>query len=268
MSALKLTVVESHTIGNLMQRLVLSGEGLAGDRIPDDFHGLHIKLFFKQTGQTELTLPTLENGKVSWPADALKPIARTYSIFNFDRETQQLTVDFVLHAAPGIACDFARNAKTGDTVGFAGPGPIRLANHQAQNFLIVGDLSAVPAISSIANTLPPLANAHILIELEDISESDVIFENYFPASRHTIHFLKQEFNDATNLIEALSRLEIRSDTQNWSITLAGEHYTVIELRKYFRHRGFNKDWMYAVPYWRHQLNEESYHLERHQVMDT
>jgi hypothetical protein len=41
------------------------------------------------------------------------------------------------------------------------------------------------------------------------------------------------------------------------------------LRKHLvQERGLGKAWLYAVPYWKDGQDEESYHEERHDIMDS
>ncbi|ARU54628.1 vibriobactin utilization protein ViuB [Oleiphilus messinensis] len=263
---LLLTVVSSTQISPFFQRVTFTGEGL--QRIPDESAGLHIKLFFKQSHQSELVLPRLVDDRVQWPEKHKKPVSRTYSIRRYSRQFNSLEVDFVLHDHPGIACDFAAQASPGDSVGFAGPGPKRLYDSLSGSFLLVGDLSAVPAIAAVVDELPEGTPVYVLIEVPENAPLSAV-ELGIDCLRQvniTWHFVTQTFDPEVSLLGKLKQLNL--DYSNVSITLAGEHHSVVLLRDYFRNKGVDSNRLYAVPYWRNELNEEAYHEERHEVMEA
>ncbi|MEP1382313.1 MAG: siderophore-interacting protein [Paraglaciecola sp.] len=269
MSAIILTVTSVTPMGGALNRLVLSAPGLTSERIPKFYQGLHIKLFFKQPHQAELVLPQRdENDKIVWATADKKPLARTYSIVDFDAENHSITVDFVLHRDYGIASEFAKLAKPGDILGFAGPGLITMVDPTAKQHLLVGDLSAMPAIAAVLNTLTDDDSVRVFIELESGCDQALITQHYFTGREHQVTFVEQKFADKSQILELVSNLNIAETKQNWSIALAGEHLTVVSIRKYLRQMDFDKKALYAVPYWRNQQNEETYHAERHEVMDT
>jgi len=268
MQPLKLTVVKTYPIGHSMQRLILTGAGLTQERIPGNFGGLHIKLLFKKHNQEKLELPDFKDGKLYWPAADKKPVARTYSIADFDVAKKELTVDFVKHSPSGIACDFATQCSPGDDIGFSGPGLKQLINTTASNYLLVGDLSAVPAISAVLKHIPQLKNTYVYIELENLNDVEDIKEQYFSNAPSQLTFVKQEFRPTETILPMIRDLPIPSASNDWSITLAGEHQTVVDIRKYFSEKNFHKTFVYAVPYWRKDFTEEGYHEFRHETMDT
>ncbi|WP_289031260.1 siderophore-interacting protein [uncultured Paraglaciecola sp.] len=269
MTAIILTLVSVTPMGGALNRLVLSSPELTSERIPAFFAGLHIKLFFKQPHQAELVLPQRdENDKIVWPEADKKPLARTYSIADFDAENHTITVDFVLHRDYGIASEFAKLAKPGDRLGFAGPGLITMVNPSAEQHLLVGDLSAMPAIAAVLNTLTLKDSVRVIIELERSVDQTLITQQYFAAREHQVTFVEQKFTDKSEILELVRNLQISNTKDQWSIALAGEHLTVVSIRKYLRQIDFDKKSLYAVPYWRNQQNEETYHAQRHEVMDT
>lgn len=267
MSAIPITVVRSENIAEVMQRVVFTGPGL--DRIPADCAGLHIKLLFKKGDQAELTLPKQVNGKIHWPSPELKPAARTYSIFAYDAEHNELSVDFVLHAEPGYASDFARQAKPGDVCGFAGPGPARLVNAVLPRAAFVGDLSALPAIASVYHQLPENVSRHLWLALPESINRSELLKAYFGDHANRVHVFTPSVKEAPACLPALlATLNEWGSLDEWSVAVAGEHHAVVAIRQQLRTMGLPKDNLYAVPYWRDAQDEETYHAERHLVMDS
>ncbi|MCG8609499.1 MAG: siderophore-interacting protein [Pseudomonadales bacterium] len=263
---LLLTVVSSTQISPFFQRVTFTGEGL--QRIPDESAGLHIKLFFKHSHQTELVLPKLINNRIRWPEQHKRPISRTYSIRRYHRQSNILEVDFVLHEQPGIASTFAAHAMPGDTVGFAGPGPKPLYYPDSKSFLLIGDLSALPAIAAIVDELPEAVPVNVLIEVPKhapLSGSGLGIDSKRQVNI-TWRFITQTFNPKASLLGKVEQFGL--DYGDVSITLAGEHHSVVLLRDYFRTKGVVNNKLYSVPYWRHEMTEEAYHEERHEVMEA
>src|SRR5699024_10828967 len=75
------------------------------------------------------------------------PVLRTYTV----RAQRQdaIDIDFALHGAGGggPASAWAVACQPGDTIDIAGPGPKKLVDDSADQVLIVGDMTALPAIS-------------------------------------------------------------------------------------------------------------------------
>src|SRR5437016_8029111 len=74
-----------------MRRITLAGEALAG--FPTDSDGGHIKLLLPRPGQVEPVLPTLGPDGPIWPADDIRPIARTYTVGRHDPAAGELDID-------------------------------------------------------------------------------------------------------------------------------------------------------------------------------
>jgi NADPH-dependent ferric siderophore reductase len=236
--------------------------------MPTLFAGLHIKLFFKKGDQESLTLPTRVNGRIKWPESHLKPTARTYSIYHFDHDKNELTVDFVIHEAAGPACDFARSAQPGDKIGFAGPGPVSLINRECSHFIFACDLSSIPAVSSVINSMNTHSSIAVFFEAEQPETSEEIINEYLPDYAKFVTVLPQIFDPKNTLVEPVLKALHAKDTSSTSFAIAGEHESVVALRDVCREHGIPKENLYAVPYWRHNQNEETYHQTRHDVMDS
>lgn len=94
---------------------------------------------------------------------------RAYTIQNLDRQSETLSLDFVLHARAGEAgpaATWAQRATVGERVAVAGPrsGGFLLPA-EARWILLAGDATALPGIQSIASRLPAGINAKAYIEV-------------------------------------------------------------------------------------------------------
>jgi NADPH-dependent ferric siderophore reductase len=98
------------------------------------------------------------------PGAAPRPTMRTYTPRRFDPEARELDVDFILHGE-GPASTWASQAAVGQTLTVAGPGRHYVVDPSADWFLLAGDDTAIPAISTILEVLPPSAKATVFLEV-------------------------------------------------------------------------------------------------------
>lgn len=112
------------------------------------------------------------------PAELQNPI-RTYTARAVRPERRELDVDFVLHGDTGPASRWVIHAAPGHQVVIIGPnaaypGPTGGQEWAppagAAHLLLAGDETAVPAISSIAETLSDGVRAKILLEVPDSAD--------------------------------------------------------------------------------------------------
>ncbi len=118
----------------------------------------HIKLIFAQT-------TPVADSEVP-PSEASRPAMRTYTPRRFDPDARELDVDFILHGE-GPAASWAAQAAVGQTLTVAGPGRSYVVDAAADWFLLAGDDSAIPAIATILESLPPAASAKVFLEVVD-----------------------------------------------------------------------------------------------------
>jgi NADPH-dependent ferric siderophore reductase len=92
-------------------------------------------------------------------------VTRTYTVRWFDREKNEMAVDFVIHGDAGLAGPWAAGTQPGDEISFAGPGGKWAPSADADVHLLVGDEAAIPAIAAALDSLPEGAVAKVFIEV-------------------------------------------------------------------------------------------------------
>ena len=144
-----LAVIRKAYVTPNMLRVTLGGSELAS--FPEDSEGGYVKL------------------QPAAPGDSDKPLLRTYTIRSFHPPTAdseaELNIDFVTHEGEGPAAKWAMDCAPGDIIKVGGPGPRKSLDHTADWFLLVGDMSALPAISVNLERLPEDAFGHVLLEV-------------------------------------------------------------------------------------------------------
>src|SRR6476660_8003630 len=150
-TALAATVLRTERLSASLVRVVVGGPGL------DPFEALpctdsYVKVVFVHADAPR-PFPRTDDGRVDLEAVAASlpreraPRLRSYTVRAFDEARRELTLDFVVHGAAGIAGPWAAVAQPGDELLLVGPGGGYQPDATAGWHLLAGDLSAVPAIA-------------------------------------------------------------------------------------------------------------------------
>jgi NADPH-dependent ferric siderophore reductase len=157
-------VISKEVVTPHMVRIVLGGDGLAGFDV-GAFTDHYVKLQIPPQGAAYAAPFDPEAIKADHPQEHW-PRTRTYTVRGWDAERGELTIDFVVHGAEGVAGPWAANAKPGDTLQLNGPGGAYAPDPDAAWHLMVGDPSVLPAISAALPRIPAGTPVHVLIEVD------------------------------------------------------------------------------------------------------
>ena len=95
----------------------------------------------------------------------LRPTVRTYTVRNIRPDQNEMDIDFVNHGDGGPASAWARLAKAGSFIGFAGPGPVKVTSFYADSYLVVADMSALPVAAATLEAMPDDAKGTAIFEI-------------------------------------------------------------------------------------------------------
>lgn len=163
-------------------------------------------------------------------------VMRSISVADVDTKKSTLFLDFVNHGGAGPAAKFAREVKAGDEIHFYGPGPRRDVNQEAKNIILIGDMTAFPALKvqlrlMIENDL----KVPVSIILEAKSSLDFDYFSEF-TSRDNFHFKFIEGNfTALELLKNFKEIEIDSSLDQ-ALWCAGERLAINEIRNYLKEK--------------------------------
>ncbi|MES1931781.1 Siderophore-interacting protein [Salinisphaera shabanensis T35B1] len=226
------TVLDKTELTPNMLRITLGGEAM--NDFPADQPSAYVKL--------HLTDPTRE-----------RPLLRTYTIRA--QRPDSVDIDFVRHSDDGPAARWAEHAQAGDTIDLSGPGPKKRVDASADWVLLVGDMTALPAVSANLEQLPEDTRGHAVIEVLD--ESDI--QTLTAPAQVDLHWVinpqpGENSDTLYNAVCALDWLEGRA-----AIWCACEFQAMRRLRQYFKQdRDVAREDMYISSYWQHGANEESH----------
>ncbi|HEY0185975.1 MAG TPA: siderophore-interacting protein [Cellulomonas sp.] len=179
------TVISAAHLTPGMVRLVLGGPGLAGFE-PSPYADSYLKLAFlpgvgtSTSGADALATWVTPEGTIdlaaaraALPAER-QPRLRTYTVRGYDDLELTVTVDLLVHGTDGIAGPWAAGAVPGDEVVVVGPGGGYSPDPTADQHLLVGDASALPAIAVALERLGTGAVGTALIEVADPTEEQAL----------------------------------------------------------------------------------------------
>lgn len=229
-------VTKSVRITPNMHRITLGGKSLT--KFPADRAGGYIKF----------RLPTPEGEK---------PIVRTYTIRS--QTADGIDVDFALHGGnaedSGPATHWALSADIGDQILVGGPGPAKPLPDGKGPFLLVGDMTALPAISVNMENLPDDATGHAIILIRDETDK----QNLSTPDGFTIEWLiEPDLGSNANLLVDAAR-KVKSINELVYAWVACEFEAMKLLRQYLRgEQNFGKDRLYISSYWKRGLVEDEH----------
>lgn len=227
------TVLEKTMVTPRMLRVTLGGDGTR--RFPADQAGAYVKLLLPVSGQE-------------------RPLLRTYTVRAQCEDA--IDMDFALHGEGdgGPACSWAMACTPGDTIEVAGPGSKKQVDNDADWILMVGDMTALPAISVNIEQLPAHARGRAIIEVPDAADRQAL-----PAPENfELEWVINPYPGQTTPL--LDRVE----TLDWpdgriSVWAACEFTSMRALRAHLRDvRGVTRQQMYISSYWK-QGSDETTH---------
>jgi NADPH-dependent ferric siderophore reductase len=238
-----------------MQRVVLGGEGLAGfaaDTCTDHY----VKLLFPPAEGVTYPEPfDLERLREELPREQW-PVTRTYTVRAFDPESNELTLDFVIHGDEGLAGPWATRVQPGETVRFMGPGGAYAPDVSADWHLLVGDESALPAIARALESLPDGVTAHAFVEVSGPEE-----EQKIDSDVEVVWLHRGDRPVGELLCEAVRALEFPAGRPHAFVH--GEAHFVKELRQLLRvDRQIPREDLSISGYWRLGHNEDGWQASK------
>ena len=237
-----LDVVESTYLTPNMCRVTLGGAGL--NDFPVDQESAYIKLMFPQ-------------------GEDARPLVRTYTV-SVQRD-DEIDVDFALHEAEGPASMWARNAQVGDQILVGGPGPKKLINNDADWFLLVGDMTALPAITVNLAQLPADARGYAVLEVTTEADQQTLKK----PDNVEIHWVVNNHPnaDSSPLLDCVKSLPwLEGQPAVWA---ACEFHSMRALRQYFKmERDVPKTHLYVSSYWKVDSTEDQHKVVKRDDAQT
>lgn len=226
------TVLDKTEITPNMLRITLGGEAMAS--FPADQPSAYVKLHFDRAGSD-------------------RPLLRTYTIRA--QRADAVDIDFVRHGDGGPAARWAEDVTPGETIDIGGPGPKKLVDPAADWVLLIGDMTALPAIGANIEALPADARGHAVIEVLDATDIQHLSAPAGLDIQWVINPHPGQNSDALDeTVRALPWHDGRA-----SVWCACEFNAMRRLRDHLKHeRGVGREHLYVSSYWQHGSNEDAH----------
>ncbi|MBF9069643.1 siderophore-interacting protein [Streptacidiphilus fuscans] len=249
----RLRVLRAVPLGASAVRITLTGPQLDGFR--SGGRDQRFKLFLPQPGEAEPLVPTWAGSEwfTAWREldPAQRGIMRSYTVSA--QQPGTLDVDFAVHGGTGPAARWAASARPGDRVLALGPTDPDNAGvdfrppPRTDAVLLAGDLTALPAIAAILETLDPALPVRAFVEVPDRADHRALPCGSADAQVH--------WTAPGELPEALADCPLPGDAPYaW---IAGEAGSVRALRRHLvRDRGLPRAAVTFTGYWRLGATEE------------
>ncbi|MDN3497178.1 siderophore-interacting protein [Planococcus sp. APC 4015] len=185
------------------------------------------------------------------------PVTRTYTIRRVDADAQVLEIDFVVHGDEGLAGPWAASVRPGAALTILGPGGGYAPNPDADWYLFVGDLSAVPAIASALESLATDAVGLAIIEVES---ADAVLELTAPAGVG-VQWIVDPDHEVDRLANAVRAATWRDG--HVDVFAHGERESMKALRPaLFEERGLERSQVSLSGYWARGRTEDRFQAEK------
>ncbi|MGP9543722.1 siderophore-interacting protein [Psychrobacter sp. AOP7-B1-25] len=238
----------------------------------------YIRIYLTGQADTIANIATMTvgaNNKVLIPVDKAQSIdlndnttfvVRTYTHRGADVAKQQIWIDFVAHGDEAPASGWATHAEVGDEIGILMKPKTKALCPDADNFLLIGDATAIPVLGSILETLPASSTGQCIIEVHGAEDE----QELSTAANITMTWLHNpDPTQGSQLIDTVKSLDLPTAEQSRFAYIASEFSSVKALRHYLKvEQQWSKDELYAFSYWKAGVAEDQSVSDRQAEKNT
>jgi NADPH-dependent ferric siderophore reductase len=249
----RLTVTGTETLTASLQRVWFRTEDLSA--FAASAHtDRYVKLVFPKPGVDYPEPLDMRVLRQTLPPEDL-PVVRTYTALFPDVDAGTLAIDFVVHGDEGVAGPWARRAAPGDVLLANGPGGAYRPDPEADWHLLVGDESAVPAITAALAVLPEDAVTRVVVLVDSPADEPDL---PVPAKGELVFVHRSAGGGDGALLAAVRALDWPAGRVH--VFAHGEAQEIMHrVRPYlFGERGLARDQVSVSGYWRRGRTEEGF----------
>ncbi len=222
-------------------RLTFEGPGLS--EMPVANPAASVRLLVPQPGAS-LVIPEWDGNEFLLP-DGSRPALRTFTPLRHDAGAGRMDLEIVRHAG-GAVSTWAETAEPGTSGALSGPGRGFVLGAEVRRFVLLGDETALPAISQLIETTPHdvAIEAHIEIVAADVERP--LPEH--PSAEVMWHVRGDDQRPAWSLVDVAAFVGVEAGTHVWA---AGEAAAMQAIRKHlFDERGLQRSQTTIRGYWK------------------
>ena len=236
-------MVDSSAPTPRLREVTIEGPELVGFEVTEP--AASVRLLLPRSGAgSALEIPTWTGNEFLFD-DGTRPPIRSMTPLEVDPHAGRLTVAVVLHGL-GMLARWAEAQPVGDEVAISGPGA-GYAIPAADQFLIVGDESAAPAMGQVLRGIPSDSTVDVIVEVAGLDARPIIPEH--PGARVQWRVLEEGQPPGSAMVEAVAALDTPPNVRVWA---AGEAAAVQRLRKVLiGERALPRSHCVIRGYWKH-----------------
>jgi NADPH-dependent ferric siderophore reductase len=239
----RVRVERTERLSPRLVRVTLTGAELEGMTI--DQPAASVRLLLPSAGSAELVMPGWNGNEFLLP-DGSRPAIRTFTPRRVDPDRRELDIEVVDHGA-GVASEWAARASEGDEAAVSGPGRGYTVDDGATAFLLVGDETALPAISQLLEMLPAEATVRVHVEVAD--PAGRLDLPGHPGASVEWHDIPAGSPPGDAMATAVRATEVGPEELVW---VAGEAAAVQRIRRHlFEDRGLSRRQATVRGYWKY-----------------
>jgi NADPH-dependent ferric siderophore reductase len=237
------TVRRVERVSPRMVRVTLAGPDLAGLTVEQP--AASVRVLLPSPGAAALVVPTWNGNEFRLP-DGRRPTIRTFTPWRVDPDALELDVGIVVHGG-GVASDWAVSAEPGAAAAVSGPGRGYTVDVDAPAYLVVGDETAIPAITQVLEAVPEDTPVQVYVEVAH-ADARVALPAH-PGATVDWHDLPPGAAPGDALAAAVRDTDLAPATRVWA---AGEAAAVQRVRRHlFEDRGIPRAQSSVRGYWKH-----------------
>lgn len=236
------TVASTEHRSPRLTRVTLTGDELVG--LDPGLPAASVRLLLPRP-DGELEVPVWTDNEFLL-GDGSRPAIRTLTPLRVDPDHGVLVLEVVRHDS-GALSDWVGRATEDATVAVSGTGRGFEIDPAVSHYVLAGDESAIPAITTLLEALPGTATLQVVVEVAE-PEGRVELPSH-PGATVTWVDLPHDGAPGDALFDAIRSAELHDDTVVWA---AGEAAGVQRIRKHlFDERDVPRRRAHVRGYWKH-----------------
>jgi len=213
-----------------------------------------VKIFLPADGLVWEGDPPTETVPWMLPRGSIRPRHRTYTVRYLDPAAGTFALDVAVHDG-GVGSAWATQAEPGQRVSFIGPVSRWSLRPETRHLVLVADETGLPAVAAIAASLPAGLTARAVVEVPSAASRQPLPS---PAAIEVTWFHADEAppGGPDRVATTVAGLGLEpGTTQVWG---GAEQATIRAVRHHLLvERGFTRDDVYLLAYWRRGVAEEA-----------
>lgn len=261
---LELSVTRKEYITPHYIRVFLTGNEV--EQIALTTVGAHNKIFIPPKGINKVYFPELNAETRQWIAqpEDVRPSMRTYTHRGIDLDKKEIWIDFATHGDEGPASEWVMNAEKGGVLGIIMKAKKKELYPEAENYVRVGDATAIPVLGAILGDLPETAKGICIIEVHS-KEDEQHLQTKANIQFQWLHNSNPQ--NESKLPGAVKSLVLPEN--NRYAYVAAEFSAIKKIRYYLRdEKKWQRQEFSAISYWKAGETEDMSARERHPGNDN